>query len=87
MISKLAVVDKEMVASRLGGLLTYSNFVHAVSGATVSIDFFLHYQSCQKSIWNTFIACIKCDIYISCCSLCCKNIILLIQIFDLQKIL
>ncbi|XP_022318685.2 peroxisomal membrane protein PMP34-like [Crassostrea virginica] len=37
MISKLAVVDKEMVASRLGGLLTYSNFVHAVSGATGSV--------------------------------------------------
>lgn len=60
MISKLAVVDKEMVASRLGGLLTYSNFVHAVSGATVSFNFVSHYQSCQTSIWDTFIACVKC---------------------------
>lgn len=38
MMSKLTAVDKSMVSGRLSGLLTYSNFVHAVSGATVSID-------------------------------------------------
>lgn len=37
MISKLTAVDKSMVSARLGGLLTYSNFVHAVSGATGSV--------------------------------------------------
>uniref|UniRef100_K1Q6U2 Peroxisomal membrane protein PMP34 n=1 Tax=Magallana gigas TaxID=29159 RepID=K1Q6U2_MAGGI len=36
-MSKLTAVDKSMVSGRLSGLLTYSNFVHAVSGATGSV--------------------------------------------------
>lgn len=40
MMSKLTAVDKSMVSGRLSGLLTYSNFVHAVSGATVSTNYF-----------------------------------------------
>lgn len=37
MILKLAAVDCKMMSSRLSSLLTYSNFVHAVSGATGSV--------------------------------------------------
>lgn len=51
-MSKLTAVDKSMVSGRLSGLLTYSNFVHAVSGATVSINRLWNFVYSMSNVWN-----------------------------------
>lgn len=51
-MSKLTAVDKSMVSGRLSGLLTYSNFVHAVSGATVSINRLWNFDYSMSDVWN-----------------------------------